>query len=612
MASVEPWEARAWLARVQTSNDLAAQTVGTAFAVDPRHLVTCAHVVNAAGAVGPGDHVFVDFPLLDTKGTWATVLEEGWRPAPAAEAAQSAGDVALLRLDSDSIAVVPLGIRRRWTYSGLAFSSYGFPLAHPASDVAHGRLGLRVGLEWVRVEADAVALVEPGFSGAPVWADDVGGAVAMVLTRVKGDGRTAFAIPLEIIARTSPIVASALGGAADPLSWLDRIPRALQTEVIPFRRRINERSEGFIGRGFVFSAIDTWVGADSFKAGYIIIRGEPGIGKSAIMAQLARTRGYVHHFNVATDDLRSAQGFLRNVCAQLIVKYGLPFGNLDGASVNTQRLEELLEAAAAGSAATTKAPVVVLVDALDEAETPPARVNRLSLPQTLPAGTYIVTTIRKGVPEHLYATQRAPDIVIDEDTPENKADIEQYVRHYLALHPDEMQDRMREWDTEEQPFVRILADLSEGNFMYLHHVLPDILRRDITREQIRDLTRLPRGLGEYYKRHWEQMKDRDKRRFRRLQEPVLCVLATAREAVPSEYVTKWINDSGDFEPVDVREVDDVFEEWLEFLDTSPGDPPRYRLYHNSFLEFLSKEVGLDRFGRAQAKALQQRVDWDVE
>ena len=433
----------------------------------------------------------------------------------------------------------------------------------------------------------------------------------MVLTRRKNDGRVAFAIPLEIVAQTSPIVAAALDGPAHPLAWLDRVPLPLQTDVIPFRRRINERSKGFIGRGFVFSAIDERIGAALLQAGYIIIRGEPGIGKSAIMAQLARTRGYVHHFNVATDDLRSSQRFLHNVCAQLIVSYGLPVGTLDSGSVNTQRLEELLEAAAASSAARTRAPVVVLVDALDEAETPPARVNRLSLPQTLPAGTYIVATIRSGVPEHLYVTQRAPDIVIGEDTPENKADIELYVRHHLALHPAEMQERLSEWEIDEESFVKTLGHLSEGNFMYLHHVLPDILHGEINREQIPDLTRLPRGLEEYYKRHWEQMKDRDKRRFRWLQEPVLCVLATAREAVPSAYVAEWINDSGVFERVDVREVDDVFEEWIEFLDKSPENPPRYRLYHNSFLDFLSKEVRLDRFGRAQAEALRRKVDWDA-
>ena len=41
------------------------------------------------------------------------------------------------------------------------------------------------------------------------------------------------------------------------------------------------------------------------------------------MAQLAKQSGYVHHFNIATQNIRSHRDFLHNICAQLIVRYGL-------------------------------------------------------------------------------------------------------------------------------------------------------------------------------------------------------------------------------------------------------------------------------------------------
>lgn len=55
------WQERAWLARIRSTD---GQIFGAGFAVSDTHVATCAHVVIAAGATGPGDRVRVDFPLL--------------------------------------------------------------------------------------------------------------------------------------------------------------------------------------------------------------------------------------------------------------------------------------------------------------------------------------------------------------------------------------------------------------------------------------------------------------------------------------------------------------------------------------------------------------------
>jgi hypothetical protein len=606
------FEQRSWLARVWSGGNSQSQIVGTAFAVDNQHLLTCAHVVMGAGVNGPGQQVSVDFPLLG-KRSRALVIEDGWRPVPRDGDSQSAGDVAVLRLDDASLALDPLPLRRRESYKGLSFSSYGFPISNPESDAAHGRLGLRVGQDWVRLEADSAAVVEPGFSGAPVWADDLGGAVAMILTRKQGDGRIAYAMPLGVIAGFSSIVAAALSGPADPLAWLDRIPSNLAADVLSFSSVIEERTQDFVGREFVFAALDRRLNDPKFPAGYILIRGEPGIGKSAIMAQIARTHGYAHHFNIARDNVRSPELFLRNACAQLITRYELPRDNLpSGAGESPEALKTLLAEAVERSSERGEQRVVLLVDALDEAEEPARGVNRLFLPGRLPPGCYVIATIRDRVDPHLDSEQRADDIVLEEKTSDNERDVRKYIGTFVERHRDVMKIRLAQWQATEEKFIGMVWDKSEGNFMYLRHVLPEIVRPERSEQFLGKMDELPSGLFNYYSRHWNLMRDRDLARFRRLQRPILCVLAKARQAVAAGIVAEWINESGSFQHVETDEVEDVLAEWAEFLHEEPGDPPRLRLYHNTFLEFLEREVKLDRYARAIATAMAGKVEWDAQ
>ncbi len=588
-----------------------SQIVGTAFAIDNRHLLTCAHVVNGAGVSAPGGEVALDFPVLGET-CRALVIEEGWQPMPCEGEAQSVGDVALLQLQDPTHVLDPLPLRKRESYKGLSFSSYGFPVSSPESDAAHGRLGLRVGRDWVRLEADSAAVVEPGFSGAPVWVDDLEGAVAMILTRKQGDGRTAYAMPLATIASFSPIVAAALSGSGNPLGWMDRVPSPLATDVISFSSIIEERTQDFVGREFVFSALEERLSDPRFSAGYILIRGEPGIGKSAIMAQLAKTRGYAHHFNIARDNLRSPELFLRNVCAQLITRYELPMEQLPaGASEGPETLKLLLTEAMMRSAALNEERVVLLVDALDEADEPGREVNRLFLPGQLPEGCYVIATIRDRVDPHIDCERKAEDIVLEDKAADNECDVRKYIGNFVAKHPDVVNGRLAEWQKTPDEFTQLVWEKSEGNFMYLRHVLPEMIRPDRSGPFLSGPDQLPSGLFQYYSRHWRAMRDQDPARFRRLQRPILCVLAKARQAVSAEVVAEWINESGDFQRVEVEEVEDVLAEWAEFLHEEPGDPPRLRLYHNTFLEFLEKEVKLDRYARAIATAMAGKVDWGV-
>ena len=149
-----------------------------------------------------------------------------------------------------------------------------------------------------------------------------------------------------------------------------------------------------------------------------------------------------------------------------------------------------------------------------------------------------------------------------------------------------MRARMAEWDVGPAAFLMQMTGLSEGNFMYLMHVLPEIAGGRLSRETVGDISALPRGLKRYYQRHWRDMKDLNPERFATLQRPVLCFLATSREPVTIPQLMEWTG----LEPGDVR---GVIDEWREFLNSDPEPPPpRYRVYHRSFAEFLDEQENL--------------------
>ena len=95
----------------------------------------------------------------------------------------------------------------------------------------------------------------------------------------------------------------------------------LAHKLITFTTLIEEKPLGFVGRRFVFDALDQLLART--PSGYFIVKGEAGIGKSALMAHLVKADQCGHHFVVSTQGINRADQFLENVCAQLIARYKL-------------------------------------------------------------------------------------------------------------------------------------------------------------------------------------------------------------------------------------------------------------------------------------------------
>lgn len=191
----------------------------------------------------------------------------------------------------------------------------------------------------------------------------------------------------------------------------------------------------------------------------------PLLGKSAVLAQLVKARGYIHHFNIRALGINHTDAFLTNVCAQLIATFRLdyravsPRQSHDGAFLD-HLLHEIADTLPAGDQ------VVIAVDALD------AVVRRgyiggtylLFLPMRLPAGVYVIATVRHD-PLSLRADCGVQSYPIAHGSVDNRADLRRYVERSLAQ--PGIQTYLAARGVDATAFAGEMVDRSDGNFVYL-------------------------------------------------------------------------------------------------------------------------------------------------
>jgi WD40 repeat protein len=173
-------------------------TVGAAFLAGDGLILTCAHVVRAAGSA-LGQKV----SLCTPNGTQltATVESEICRN-------EEHDDITILRLAKPLVEIRPLPLGASSGSQGHTFSTYGFPKPGQAlsgSGTITGNAALN-GIQYLQLESSQVT---PGFSGAPVFDEVSQRVVGMVAAIAPPDeyqrqGTTAFAIPAETLREVCP------------------------------------------------------------------------------------------------------------------------------------------------------------------------------------------------------------------------------------------------------------------------------------------------------------------------------------------------------------------------------------------------------------------------
>ncbi len=189
----------------------ADRAVGVGFLVGNGQILTCAHVIRDALKLGkttpyqpPQDEIPIDFPFLPySKKITAKVIY--WGPSHYEESNDCEYDIAGLELNTfphpDSAPVplndqIPIDDLREHN-----FSTYG--LSTEKGCWAYGKVKNKRANRSVQLDAEKVTgkLIEGGFSGAPVWDDELGSVIGMISTAddKRAGTKTAFMISTQAI-----------------------------------------------------------------------------------------------------------------------------------------------------------------------------------------------------------------------------------------------------------------------------------------------------------------------------------------------------------------------------------------------------------------------------
>jgi WD40 repeat protein len=257
--------------------------VGSAVLVTPRYLVTAAHVLlrrdSGTGTRVPAVQIEVEFPSLVGERVRLAASCLDLNPAGAAV------DVAVLDLGEDRPTWLPAPVPVWPAVRPPAdVEVFGYPLAEGPLNgvwrrfvVAGPSAAGAVQLGWL---GDAGTF--PGHSGGPVI-DVTGHSLAGILVEGAERGRFDRYLPVTLIARVWPQL---------PRPWLMTGANPGEARSHFTRRARGQRSAArggdlFRGRSLALDRIGSWLTADEPSGQALVITGQPGAGKSAVLARAA-------------------------------------------------------------------------------------------------------------------------------------------------------------------------------------------------------------------------------------------------------------------------------------------------------------------------------------
>src|SRR5215471_15716705 len=159
--------------------------VGMGFLVSERAVLSCAHVITAALHIAedtpdaPTATILLDFPLIAPDHYLHAHISFWQPPQP-----NGGGDIAVLQLDDTLPAgAEAIGLVSAEDMWNRTFRAFGFPGGHDAGVWAPGTLRDRQTTGWVQIEQSSTTgyRVQQGFSGGPVWDEELDGVVGMVV-----------------------------------------------------------------------------------------------------------------------------------------------------------------------------------------------------------------------------------------------------------------------------------------------------------------------------------------------------------------------------------------------------------------------------------------------
>ncbi|NQT15432.1 MAG: TIR domain-containing protein, partial [Planctomycetes bacterium] len=389
------------------------------------------------------------------------------------------------------------------------------------------------------------------------------------------------------LARLREAIATALRGEVRFRSWEEELK---PWDFAPF---LAEKRRHFCGREWLFRAVDVWRCSRDERA--LLITGDPGTGKSAIVAQLAHLNpgGQVLAYHCCQADTPATLQpwrFVRSMAAMIASKLDRYGAQLDDAEVK----ELLSEAACRDDPASSfergiltpleslHAPEegvrFILIDALDEALLHQGPVNIVDMlapkMERLPGWLRIVATTRKA-PDVLQRLRGLRAQELDAQDPRNLVDLDDYLQLRL-VNPHFTQALDAAQATAEQ-VATTLRVCSEGNFLYARQALDGLERGTV---RVEELDALPPGLDglyrDFFRRHFPNPSSYETARR------ILEVTVAGQEPLPEDLLAAATElDAEEELPRSLRPLSAFMPK-----HAAVDGPARYAVFHRSLVDWL--------------------------
>lgn len=352
----------------------------------------------------------------------------------------------------------------------------------------------------------------------------------------------------------------------------------LQTQYIDFTDFIEERTQDFVGRKSVFQAVQEF--QEKYESGYFVLTGKPGMGKSAYYGKSVKQQQLTHHFiNSDRQGRNTAKAVLGNIAFRLDKKFRL---ELKSVGFNDVFINQLLKSVSDKLKKDESCSIIIDgIDELSSFETlkKDKKTNILFLPRTLPKGIYFLLSIREFDDLPLQA-MNIKHFELHPNSEENQADIREYICSYLDK--EGIKEFLKKNKMSSSDFESKMYQKSEGNFMYLHCVLPQIEKgyyHDVTLEKV------PAGLDSYYEDHWERIKGEDEKAWFEYKLPIISMLTLSGMTLSVEMIREYAR------LPKTAMVVSVLENWKQFFfEKNIGLNVSGKSHLNTFKDFLEKKV----------------------
>jgi tetratricopeptide (TPR) repeat protein len=370
-----------------------------------------------------------------------------------------------------------------------------------------------------------------------------------------------------------------------------------------FRDLIDSLTEELYGREAHLKQVKQWLRQHRQSGGVLWIGGRPGVGKSALMAKLAKdlqgdSRVVLIPFFFRSGDHRSgADRFYRAACLRLAEQLQISLErkpNQRYADLFAQLMERIRDTLPNGKT------VIFLLDGLDEGVRHEPELPEIPLRYQSPRVVWICAGRREESLRALRDTEATQKLWGDGELPHLTHDD---IRAWLQNELGRLRYELFELDTPDgdelrNEFIEELTRRSEGLPLYVQMVIDDLKACRFT---VRDRDRLPQGLEQYYDHLLARLGVSD---VGRVLTEVLTLLSWAQEPLAQQTIidilvqTRSAPQSGQF----VHEFSQLVNKVLEFghttlvQRTTPEGEWGWTLYHDSFREFLrtSDRVRLTR------------------